>query len=246
MKLDFSNQTVLVTGASRGIGAQIAADFSDCGAKLIVTATDESSEAKIRSRLGESTQFLAVDFSISESINHFLASIRKIDRIDACVNNAGLSRHRPLEAATEEEWDLTNSVNLKAPFLLTQAVAESMKRNLYGRIVNIASIWSQITIPDRGVYTATKFGLHGLTISSAAELSQYNILTNTVSPGFTLTDMLKGNYSKEALQAIADKIPMKRLAEPEEISKVVLFLSSQLNSYVTGQNILVDGGYSVL
>jgi len=246
MEIEFSGQTVLVTGASRGIGAQIADDFAACGASLIVTATDAGNERALLDRYGDSARFFAVDFRDPASTARFLEALVQMDRIDVCVNNAGTSRHQTIEGTTEEDWDITSEVNLKAPFLVSKTVASVMKRNGYGRIVNISSIWGHVTMAGRSAYTAAKFGLRGLTLSSAVDLAPSGILVNAVSPGFTLTDMVRKNYSAAQLQAVVDRVPLGRAAEPVDISRAVLFLSSRLNSYITGQCLVVDGGYSVV
>ncbi len=246
MEIEFSGQTVLVTGASRGIGAQIAGDLAKNGASLIVTATDSSSKDSLMKRYGASTRFFAVDFRESQSTGRFLDSLKQLERIDVCVNNAATSRHATIEGTTEEDWDVTSEVNLKAPFLVSKAVAEVMKRNNYGRIVNISSIWGHVTMKGRSAYTAAKFGLRGLTLSSAVDLASYGILVNAVSPGFTLTDMVRKNYSAEQLKSVVDRVPLGRAAEPEDISRAVLFLASRLNTFTTGQCLVVDGGYSIV
>jgi 3-oxoacyl-[acyl-carrier protein] reductase len=120
-----------------------------------------------------------------------------------------------------------------------------MKRSGYGRIVNIASIWAHITMAERALYTAAKFGLRGMTMSYAMELARDNILVNVVAPGFTLTDMVRRNYSKAQIAAVEARIPMGRLGAVEEVSRAVLFLASDLNTYITGQSLVVDGGYTI-
>jgi 3-oxoacyl-[acyl-carrier protein] reductase len=244
--LNFKNNIILVTGASRGIGNQIAQDFLNCGAKLIVTATHPSKESTLINQFGKETCFIPVDFSSAESLQKFLKKMGKFEKIDVCVNNAGLARPKPLEETTLADLDIIHDVNLKAPFLVMQAVAKIMKQHHYGRIVNISSIWGHITMSERMTYASTKFGIRGLTISAAAELAKHNILVNAVSPGFTLTDMLKKSFSPEKLQALAKSVPLGRLADTSEISKLVLFLASSLNTYITGQSIVIDGGYSII
>ncbi len=243
MAFDFSGQTVLVTGASRGIGEQIARDVADGGGTLLVTSTEASH--KLEDRFGVATHHFPIDFRHEADTRHFLAELRAMDRVDVCINNAGVARHKLMEDTTVEDWDDTATVNVKAPYLITQAVAEPMKRHEYGRIVNIASIWGHMTKPTRSVYTAAKHGIRGVTLGTAVELAPFNILVNTVSPGFTRTDMFKKNYTPEEQTHAASRVPLKRLAEPQEISMAVLFLASKLNTYITGQSLLVDGGYSI-
>uniref|UniRef100_A0A450W9L7 3-oxoacyl-[acyl-carrier protein] reductase n=1 Tax=Candidatus Kentrum sp. LFY TaxID=2126342 RepID=A0A450W9L7_9GAMM len=244
--LDFRDNIALVTGASHGIGKQIAMDLLNGGARLIATAVHPWEESAIIDRFGKETCFIPVDFSSLESTREFLEKIGEFEKIDICINNAGISRPGPLEETTMEDWNVIHDVNLKAPFLVMQAVVGAMKRHHYGRIVNIASIWAHITMTERMTYTSTKFGLRGLTISAATELAEDNILVNAVSPGFTLTDMVKKNFSTAKREALEKAIPLGRLAEPVEISRLVSFLASSINTYITGQSIVIDGGYSIV
>lgn len=243
MTFDFSGQNVLVTGASRGIGEQIARDVADAGGTLLVTSTQAAH--KLEDRFGAATRHFPVDFRNAADTAGFLAELRAMDRIDVCVNNAGVARHKLMEEATVEDWDDTATVNVKVPYLITQAVAEPMKRHQYGRIVNISSVWGHMTKPSRSVYTAAKHGVRGVTVGTAVELAPFNVLVNTVCPGFTRTDMFNKNYTAEEQAHAASRVPQKRLAEPREISTAVLFLASKLNTYITGQSLLVDGGYSI-
>ncbi len=245
MKLDFTGKTALVTGASRGIGHQVARDLAECGARLIVTSTHASDAGALVRALGSDVRHIAVDFARSESRRQFLVELRSLPVLHVCINNAGATRHGPSELATEEDWDTTHDVNLKAPFFVSQAVAEVMKRGDYGRIVNISSIWGHISMAGRSVYAASKFGLRGMSVTYALELARFNVLVNVVSPGFTLTDMVRQNYSEEHLREIAARIPVGRLGNVEDVSRAVLFLASDLNSYITGKSLVVDGGYTV-
>jgi len=127
--------------------------------------------------------------------------------------------------------------------LITGQVSRLMKKLNYGRIINIASIWSVISKPGRSIYSATKAGLVGMTKAAAAELGDWGILVNSVSPGFTMTELTKKSLSGSEIKDLSAQIPLKRFALPEEISKLVLFLASDLNGYITGQNIVIDGGF---
>ena len=139
----------------------------------------------------------------------------------------------------------TMNINLIAPILLLKGFTPKMKEQRYGRIVNIGSIWSVVSKEGRCTYSASKNGIHGVTNTLAVELAPYNILVNTVCPGFTLTELTYKNNTEEQINSISEQIPMKRMAKPDEIAKVVYFLSCKDNTYLTGQKIVVDGGYTV-
>lgn len=247
MNIDFQGQTVLITGATGGMGKQFADDFTKLGANLILTGTNKDEietlnrEAKLD---GQGTRrCYAVDFANSDSMKAFIEAIEAYQKIDICINNAGINRINFIDETLLEDWEDILSVNLAAPFRITRAVSRIMKKNRYGRIINIASIFGVISKAKRSIYSATKFGLHGLTVTSAIELAPYNILVNSVSPGFVLTELTKSILSEAEMDDLARQVPIGRFAEPAEISRVVLFLASFLNTYLTGQNIVIDGGF---
>lgn len=245
MQIDFTGKTVLVTGATRGIGAAIAGEFRAAGADLILTGTkpDEIDALNRAGKPEDRTRYIQVDFANEESVSVFLEELARCEHIDVVVNNAGTNRISLVEETSTEDYDLLTEVNLRAPYLICRQVIPGMKAAGYGRIVNIASIWGVITKAGRSIYTLTKHGLVGLTKTLAVELATYKILVNAVSPGFTLTELTKSTLSEAEMQAIVEQIPIKRFAQPEEMARVVLFLASDLNSYITGQNIVVDGGF---
>ena len=243
MKIDFTGQVVLVTGATRGIGKQLADDFASLRANLILTGTKEGEIRDLNESTGSEQQYYCVDFKNGESTEKFLGELEKYKRIDVCVNNAGINRINYIDETRIEDWKDILNVNLEAPFMITRAVSPLMKKNRYGRIINIASIFGVISKAKRSIYTTTKFGLRGLTITSAIELAPYNVLVNSVSPGFVLTELTKKILTEEEMKQLASQVPLGRFAEPDEISRVVLFLASSLNTYLTGQNIIVDGGF---
>jgi 3-oxoacyl-[acyl-carrier protein] reductase len=143
-----------------------------------------------------------------------------------------------------EDWDDMIAVNLSAPMYLIRTVVVKMKEQQYGRIVNVASIFSKISKERRSVYSATKFGLHGLTVGISNDVARYNVMVNTISPGFITTELTKKNLSEAERDEMAKIIPAKRLGQASDISRVVTFLLSNLNTYLTGQNIVVDGGFT--
>lgn len=215
----------LITGASRGIGKEIASKFKENGYEVYTPTRQE------------------LDLSVPESVERYIAE-RKDITFDVIVNNAGINEINEIEDITDEELRLMMDTNLVSPIRLLRGFIGNMKKQKYGRIVNIASIWAVVSKGGRCVYSATKNGIHGVTNTLAVELAEDNILVNTVCPGFTLTELTRKNNSQEEIESISADIPMKRMAEPEEIAEVVYFLCSQKNTYLTGQKITVDGGFS--
>ncbi|MFQ5690685.1 MAG: SDR family NAD(P)-dependent oxidoreductase [Gemmatimonadota bacterium] len=247
MRIDFEGQVVVVTGATRGIGKQLAEDFERLGAELILTGTDPRQIAARNREAEESGNgrktYHAVDFTDDGSLQKFLDVLEARGRIDVCVNNAGINRIGLIDETALNDWEDILAVNLHAPVLITRAVSRGMKARGYGRIVNIASIFSVASKPKRSFYTVTKFGLHGLTVSTALDLAPYGVLVNTVSPGFVLTDLTKRILTEEEMDELAEAVPVGRFADPDEISRAVLFLASRHNTYMTAQNLVVDGGF---
>lgn len=216
-------RTALITGASRGIGAAIAARLQADG--LVVLSP--SSEA--------------LDLSSTVSIDTYLSQLT--DPIDILVNNAGINRLGSIDEISGKDFEEVIQINLLGHFQLTQGLVKGMKARRYGRIVNISSIWSLVSRERRVTYSAAKAGLNGLTRALALELAPYHIMVNAVAPGYINTELTKKNNTPEALERIAEEIPLGRLGEPSEIAECVAFLCSPKNSYMTGQVIVLDGGY---
>ena len=245
MKINFANKTIIVTGATRGIGKSIATNLSKLSANLILTGTNEAEIEKLNlENNNKNKMYHCVDFTIKKSLSIFLDYLSSVEKIDGLVNNAGINRLNPINKIKYSDWDDMFEANLTTPFKLINTVSEKMIENKYGRIVNIGSIFSVISKTKRAAYTATKAGLHGLTVGVSNDLAKYNILVNTVSPGFMLTDLTYKNLSKDEIIDLAKQIPMNRLGDVDDISNAVLFLLSEKNAYITGQNLMVDGGFS--
>ena len=245
MKFDFSNKTVIVTGGTRGIGAAIVELFQQCNADVIATGTDTKEMDRInRDPSGGKLKYIHLDFNSNDSVQSFLDFINKRDRIDVLINNAGVNKIATIDKIDENEWDWINKVNLRGPFLLTKAVSEIMKKQGYGRILNIASIFGVVSKVKRAAYSTTKWGLVGFTKAVALDLAPHNILVNAVSPGFVDTELTRKILGNKEIKELIDTIPQKRLADAGEIAKTVVFLTSHHNTYITGQNIIVDGGFT--
>jgi 3-oxoacyl-[acyl-carrier protein] reductase len=215
----------LVTGGSRGIGSAIAERIASQGAEVLTPSRGE------------------LDLGVRESVSAFIDSPESRE-IDILVNNAGINFLNPLERVTDEDWETMLRVNLTAPMELIRGLSPGMVSRRWGRIVNISSIFSLVTKSARGAYSATKSGLNGLTRTVAVELAPHGILVNAVCPGYVETELTYQNNSPEQLAAIAKTIPAGRLAKPEEIARLVGFLCSEHNTYLTGQTVTIDGGFT--
>jgi 3-oxoacyl-[acyl-carrier protein] reductase len=247
MTIDFTGKTILVTGATRGIGKQIADDLASLGAQLILTGTHPEQIEELN-QLAQSTNlnrvYYCVDLLNKDNLDVFIEKLEAHQKIDGLINNAGINRLNFINDILENDWDEMLAVNLSAPFKLLKAVSKKMINHQYGRVINIASIFSKISKEKRSAYSATKFGLHGLTVGVSNDLARHNILVNTLSPGFVMTDLTRKNLSVTEMEQLANQVPSKRLAEVKDISNVAVFLLSEMNTYLTGQNIVVDGGFT--
>jgi 3-oxoacyl-[acyl-carrier protein] reductase len=216
-------KTALVTGSSRGIGKSIKEILSKDGIDIISPSRDD------------------LDLSSPKSIDDFLSQLTT--HIDIVINNAGILKVGQHDEISTEDFHEVFQVNVVAPFKIISGVIEDMKHQKFGRIVNISSIWGQKSKEGRTLYSSSKAALDALTRSLAIEFASYNILINSVAPGYIETDMLKQYNTEKELSTIRDKIPMKRFGKKIEIAELVKFLCSENNSYITGQILTIDGGY---
>jgi len=248
MKLQ--NKVALITGSGRGIGRTIALKFADEGASIVVNSVHpENSEAvkkEIESRGGKAIS-VPCDVSRKESVDGLFEAVkREYGGIDVLVNNAGINIVKPAMEMTEADWDSVFSINLKSIFLCSKAAAGLMIPKKSGRIINISSIVGINPFPNRAPYATSKAGVIMLTRELAIEWAKHNINVNAIAPGFILTDMLRGRINEGAIngEAILKRVPMGRFGLVEDIAPSVLFLATEESSYITGQCITVDGGYT--
>jgi len=239
MKIDFSGKTAIVTGGTRGIGKSIVLLLLEAGCHVIYTGTKEQHEAFL-----EKGRYERLDLSDKKSIKWFEEDvISKTSRIDILINNAGINIIEPINEIQDEHWEKVLAVNLTGSMRLMREVVKVMKKNDGGgRILNISSIFGIVSRAKRSSYSASKAGMIGLTRASALDLAPSNILVNALCPGFTLTELTASILSGKEVKTLAADIPLGRFAEASEIAKVAVFLCSDLNTYITGQTILVDGG----
>ena len=249
MNINFLDKTILITGATRGIGKTLAEELLQLGANLILTGTNATEIAEsnnISTFNKEKKKYFCVDFTDTNSIECFFDEINQITKIDCLVNNAGINILNSIDNIKLNDWDRMLAVNLTAPLFLTSYISKKMKLHNYGRIVNIGSIFGSISKEKRVCYTSTKYGVHGISVSSSIDLAQHNILINTISPGFVMTDLTKKNLTTSEIEDLQTKIPIRRFAKTHEITKPIIFLLSSYNTYLTGQNIIIDGGFTIV
>lgn len=243
MKLD--GKVAAITGASRGIGRDMALVFASAGAKVVVSARNEealeSLVDEIRASGGEALG-IAGDVSVAADADRLVESaVATFGRLDILVNNAGITRDGLLLRMKDEDWDAVLDTNLKGAFLCTRAAAKVMSKQRGGRIVNISSVVGEMGNPGQANYCASKAGLLGLTKSVARELARRNVTVNAVTPGFITTEMTEEMPEKRR-QELTAEIPLGRLGQPEDIAQAVLFLASDQAGYITGQVLGVNGG----
>lgn len=213
---------VLVTGGSRGIGRAIAARFATEGHTVTCPSRTE------------------MDLSRPEEIQRYVDGAGDIDIL---INNAGENVPLPIEEIKVDDLQRIIAVNETAPFLLMRQIGAQMAKRGWGRIVNISSVYSLISRPKRSMYTTTKSALNGATKAFAVELGPKGVLVNAVCPGFVDTDLTRQNNSPAEIEGLRAQVPLGRLASPEEIAEFVVYLGSERNTYITGQCIVIDGGF---
>jgi 3-oxoacyl-[acyl-carrier protein] reductase len=254
MIIDMKGKTVLVTGASQGLGETIAIEFAKCGADVVVNYNSQQDKAEdvaksIRS-LGQKALAIKCNVASSAEVKRMVEEIlHSFSRIDVLVNNAAVNPKRPegktpVYKITEEEWDFVMGINLKGTFNCTREVLNVMVKQKSGSIINISSM-SGLTgngAPVGAPYCVSKAGLVCLTKAAAMDVAEKGIRVNSVAPG-PISGPTNLRNSPEVNRAMAEKIPMKRIAEPEEIAYAVIFLASDLSGITTGQTLHVNGGW---
>ena len=242
----FENKTVLITGAQRGIGFEIARKFAMEGANLVMTDINEE-------KISESARLISDEFNVKAlGLSHDVSkeksceeviskTIETFFRVDVLVNNAGITRDNLIIRMAEKDFDDVISINLKGPFLMSKLVFKYMSKQRYGKIVNISSVVGQAGQAGQSNYASSKAGLIGLTKSLAKEFARRNINVNAVAPGFIETKMTN-NLDEKNKEEIIKQIPLERFGQPQDVANAVLFLSHDESSYITGQVIAVNGG----
>lgn len=218
--------TALITGGTGGIGSTIVRKFVENDINVI------------------SPRSFEMNLLEKESIKKYIDCID--EDVDILINCAGINPLAGIEEITDEDIYSTLEVNLISNIRLMQLLIPKMVKNRFGRIVNFSSIWSTVSKERRIIYSATKAAINAVTRTISIETAKYNVLINSVAPGYVDTPLTRKNNSIEEIKKIEEKIPIGRIATPSEIAELVLFLACEKNSYITGQTIFIDGGYTCL
>ena len=242
---NLSNQTAIITGASRGIGKAIAIKLASCGANIILVSRNKNDLKIIEKNIhnfGGKAHSITGDISNMDSFLDIIdQTLEKFKTIDILVNNAGITKDNIIMRMKEDEWDNVINTNLKGCFNGIKAASRYMIKNKSGKIVNITSVIGQIGNAGQGNYAAAKAGIIGLTKSSAKELGSRNITVNAIAPGYISTSMTN-ELKHDIKEQLKSTIPLKRLGAPEDVASLVCFLVSKEANYITGQTFNVDGG----
>lgn len=217
-----NRKTVLVTGGTRGIGKAIAEQFRGAGFEVLSPTRSE------------------LELADTPSVERYA---KELPEVDVLINNAGENKPLPLEEIALEDLQRILSVNVTAAFVLSRHAAVRMAQRGWGRVVNISSVYSFVSRERRSMYSTTKAALNGMTRALAVELGPRNVLVNSICPGFVDTDLTRQNNTQAELDALCEKVPLRRLASVDEIARLALFLGSEANTYITGQSIAIDGGF---
>ena len=237
-------KVALITGSSRGIGEAIAKEFSNEGASVIITYKKNKSLAEELNQKLKNSMIIQLDISNRQNIRNAIQNIlKKHERIDILVNNAGINKPTDFEDVTDKDWDEILNTNLKGSFMISQEIFSIMKKQNYGRIINISSISGQYGGPRTVHYAVSKAGLITLGHCLARFGAPYNITCNNIAPGIISTEMSDNIMSSELGRKMIDNTLLKRPGTTDELTGIAVFLASDDSSYITGQTINVDGGH---
>jgi 2-deoxy-D-gluconate 3-dehydrogenase len=247
--LDFTGKVVVVTGASRGIGEAIATAFAEAGATSVLTARHGAALNAVCAKLtagGATASAHALDVTDVRASERFVDEVvQRHGRIDVLVNNAGTSAREPSGHATEEVWDALFALNTRGLFFLTQAVGRGMIARGRGAVVNVGSVAQVVGRREMTAYAASKAGVAQITRTLALEWAPHGVRVNCVAPAYVRTPLVEPVFQRpDLMQEILARTALGRVAEPREIAGPVLFLASDLASYVTGHTLFVDGGWT--
>lgn len=248
LERDFDGRTALVTGGASGIGLAIARQLAEGGARVVLVDLERQALDVAAASLAEPRHHLALEVDVTRpaGVEQAVATVLEATgRIDILVNSAGVALLEPAGEVSEAAWERTLAVNLTAPLLLAQAVAPAMRRQRHGRIINLASQASVVALRRHAAYCASKAGLVGLTRVLALEWASDGITVNAISPTVVDTPLGRKAWAGQVGEAMRALIPTGRFAQPEEVARLAVFLAGTHAGMLTGENIVIDGGYSI-
>lgn len=246
---DLTGKTAIVTGTSRGLGQYFARALAKAGADLVITSRDISKLAEFKAEIesyGRKALPVQLDvLSQSDIDNMVKAAMDTYGKIDILVNNAGMNIRKPATEVTQQDWDAVLQTNLKGSFFCAQAVAKEMIKRNYGRIITVGSCTCVFGMEGIVPYTASRGGVLQMSRGLAAEWGKFGITVNVLAPGWFKTAQNEVLYeNKEWVEYITDRIPLNRPGKPNDLDGTVIFLASDASEYITGQMILIDGGFT--
>lgn len=249
-RFSLEGRSALVTGGSKGIGKAIALAFSEAGAEVMLASRHEdelaASAADIVAKTGRRVEFRVTDMSVREQVAALAdAAMSSLGKVDILVNNAGSNRPEPVASISDAAWDEIIELNLTSCVMLTRALVPGMVERGFGRIIYLASIMAIVGAPDRSLYCATKGALVSLSHAQATELGKSGVTVNCISPGPILTDLPRSMFSAAQRDQFAQRTALERWGTPDEIASPALLLASDAGSYMTGANLVVDGGCTI-
>ena len=244
------DRVALVTGGSKGLGKAMARGLTEAGADIVISSRHEE---ELRPALDEILKgtgrrgiFVVADMAKRSDVKRLAdTALEKMGRVDILVNNAGTNTPQPIDQIKDEDWDRVREINLDSVMLLTRALVPQMKSRGWGRIIHISSVMALVANAGRNTYCATKAALMGLARASALDLGGNGITVNCIAPGPFLTDLPGRLLSQQEKDAFANMTALNRWADPKELVGPVLLLASEAGSYITGETLVVDGGYVV-
>jgi glycerol dehydrogenase len=243
-----AGKVALITGAAQGIGKAIAELYAEKGAAIVLVDMSESvhEAAATLTAVGADVMAVTADLTVTSNIDKVVAAaLERFGKVDILVNNAGIALLDDATDLSEAMWDATMAINLKAPFLLSQAVGREMIRAGGGRIVNLASQAGVVALDRHVAYCSSKAAIIQMTKVLALEWAKHGITVNAISPTVVLTELGKKAWADQAGEDMKRAIPVGRFAHPEEIAAAALFLASDAADMITGANLLIDGGYTI-
>ena len=245
MKIDFTNQKILITGGTGNLGNEIIDLLLKNNAVIYATSTNRNFVQKFnQNNKNDNIHYYELDFTKQNTIKNFVNKINKIKDIDILINNAGINILDSINEIKIKDWKDIHNINLTGPFLIMNTISKMMIKNKKGNILNIASIFGSVGKEKRSSYSSSKWGLIGLSKSASLDLAKYNIIVNSLSPGVIDSKLTRKILGVNGIKKIKKLIPLGRLSTTKEISHIILFLISNKNTYLTGQNVIVDGGYT--